>query len=95
MIFQHSEQVPFSQPFDPLPSLARLTIPTLVIHGDHDFVPVTAADHIAPALRGSRLVVIPECGHCAYLEAMDVVHAEVAGFFMRHQRRSSRRTIVG
>ncbi len=93
MIFQRFEQTLFSRPFDLLPKLARLTIPTLVIHGDHDFVPVTAAEHVAAALGGSRLVVIPECGHCAYLEAMDTVYAEVADF-MRHERQNSRSTIV-
>jgi proline iminopeptidase len=83
MIFQRFEEDPFSRPFDLLPSLARLALPTLVLHGEDDFVPVSAAEHVAEALSGSRLVVIPECGHCAFLEAMDTVHAEVAAFMRR------------
>lgn len=83
MIFQRFEEDPFSRPFDLLPSLARLALPALVLHGEDDFVPVPAAEHVAEALSGSRLVVIPECGHCAFLEAMDTVHAEVAGFLKR------------
>jgi len=68
------------RPFDLLPNLAGVTVPTLVLHGDHDFVPLSAAERVAGALPAARLVVIPDCGHCAYLEAMDTVYAEVASF---------------
>jgi pimeloyl-ACP methyl ester carboxylesterase len=39
-----------------------------VLHGDHDLVPVEYATHIAEAMPGSRLIVLRECGHFAYLE---------------------------
>jgi pimeloyl-ACP methyl ester carboxylesterase len=36
--------------YDLLPRLRSLTIPTLVIYGDHDFIPSFAAEHISGAL---------------------------------------------
>ena len=80
MIFQRLDEEAFAGPFDLLPSLAGVTVPALVLHGDHDFVPLSAAERVAGALPDARLVVIPDCGHCAYLEAMDTVYAEVARF---------------
>jgi proline iminopeptidase len=79
-IAQEFEATLFSQPFDLLPKLADLTVPTLVLHGDQDFVPVSIANHIAAAVPRSRLAVLPACGHFAYLEASDAVHAEIAAF---------------
>jgi proline iminopeptidase len=61
-----------------LPHLRQLRIPTLVMHGDHDLIPLDAARHIAAAIPDSRLVVITECGHFSFLEQPDPVHAAVA-----------------
>ena len=80
IIAQRFEETLYSQPFDLLPELADLNVPTLVLHGDHDFVPVSIAHHIAAALPRARLAVLPACGHFAYLEASEAVHAEVAAF---------------
>jgi len=80
LIAQRFEETLYAQPFDLLPDLADLNVPTLVLHGDYDFVPVSAANRIATALPRARLVVLPACGHFAYLEASDAVHIEVAAF---------------
>jgi proline iminopeptidase len=45
-----------------------LSIPTLVIAGDYDFIPVEVADNIARAIPKAQLVTIRNCGHFAYLE---------------------------
>jgi proline iminopeptidase len=63
-----------------LPKLSRLAIPTLVIHGDYDFVPLVCAIHIAQAIPGARLVVLRDCGHFSYLECPDEVYKEITGF---------------
>jgi proline iminopeptidase len=60
--------------------LRNVDIPTLVVHGDHDFVPVECARHIAAAARRSRLVVLADCGHFAYLERAAEVEAAIAAF---------------
>jgi proline iminopeptidase len=55
--------------FDLLPQLRALGVPTLILHGEDDFVPVEVAEHVASAIPGARLRVLPRCGHFAYLEA--------------------------
>ena len=59
--------------YDLLQRMQHVAVPTLVIHGENDFVPVDVAVHIADAIPGSRLVVLAHCGHFAYLEAPDAV----------------------
>jgi proline iminopeptidase len=70
-----------SPAYDLLPALARLGIPTLVLHGDADLIPVACATHIAQAIPGARLVVLPDCGHFAYLERPAAVYQEITAFF--------------
>ena len=67
--------------YDLLPKLRSLTIPTLVIWGDHDFIPFFNAEHIAAAVPGARLVTMKECGHFAYLECPAPVRQEIDRFF--------------
>ena len=67
--------------YDLLPKLQSLAIPTLVIYGDHDFIPSFAAEHIAEALATARFVTMKECGHFAYLECPGAVRKEIEGFF--------------
>jgi proline iminopeptidase len=60
------------------PALRRLDVPTLVLHGEDDFVPVEFAARIAEAVPGARLSVLAGCGHFTYLEAPELVHEEVS-----------------
>jgi pimeloyl-ACP methyl ester carboxylesterase len=48
-------------------------VPTLVLHGERDFVPIDAATHIADAIPTAHLAVVRRCGHFAHLEAPDAV----------------------
>jgi proline iminopeptidase len=66
--------------YDLLPKLRSLKIPTLVIYGDHDFIPSYVAEHIAEALPAARFVTMKECGHFAYLECPGPVRKEIEGF---------------
>jgi proline iminopeptidase len=70
-----------SPEYDLLPMLTQLRIPTLVLHGDYDFVPVACAAHIAEAIPEARLVVIPDCGHFSYLERPTEVRQALHAFF--------------
>jgi pimeloyl-ACP methyl ester carboxylesterase len=63
-----------------LPELARLHVPTLVLHADSDFIPPEIADHIARAIPGARLVVLRNCGHFSYLECPDEFARAVTEF---------------
>ncbi len=69
------------QPGYDLPARLRtLDVPTLVIHGERDLVPLACATHVAEAIPGSRLVVLDGCGHFAYLERTADTLAAIAGF---------------
>lgn len=54
--------------YDLVARLRKLKVPTLVIHGDQDLIPLECAGNIARAVSGSQLVVLGDCGHFAYLE---------------------------
>lgn len=69
--------------YDLLPKLRDLGIPTLVIFGDHDFIPGAIAQHIAGAIPNARLVTLRNCGHFAYLECAGDVRDAFGDFFRR------------
>jgi proline iminopeptidase len=71
----------WSEGFTILPQLNGLHTPTLIIHGDYDWIPVPCAVHIAEAIPGARLAVLSDCGHFAYVEAPDEVHKVMDDFF--------------
>jgi proline iminopeptidase len=66
--------------YDLHPKLKALSIPALVITGDHDFFPF-AAEHIAQAIPGARLVTLKDCGHFPYLECPDLLRPQIDAFF--------------
>jgi proline iminopeptidase len=70
-----------SAEYDLLPMLTQLRIPTLVLHGNYDFIPIACAAHIAEAVPGARLVVLPDCGHFSYLERPTEVRQALTAFF--------------
>ena len=69
-----------SNGYDLLPRLKKVTVPTLVITGDHDFFPVTMAEEISRALPSSRLVTLEGCGHFTYLECPAEVRRSIDEF---------------
>ena len=69
--------------YDLMPRLRGLAIPTLVITGDHDFIPVEIAAHVADAMPRARLVTLKDCGHFTFLECAPQVRAAIDSFFQR------------
>jgi proline iminopeptidase len=69
--------------YDLLPKLRTLSIPTLVITGDHDFIPVEISEHIAGAIPNARLVTLKDCGHFTYLECAGGVRDALSDFLQR------------
>ncbi|HLB34670.1 MAG: hypothetical protein A3F67_10640 [Verrucomicrobia bacterium RIFCSPHIGHO2_12_FULL_41_10] len=57
-----------TKPYDLLPQLKTLAIPTLLIHGAEDPVPASTAQEIHKALPNSTLVILKNCGHFSYVE---------------------------
>jgi proline iminopeptidase len=66
--------------YDLIPALRRLDIPTLIIHGDEDFVPIDAVRRVADAIPGARLVVLSGCGHFAYFEQPEQAATTITAF---------------
>jgi proline iminopeptidase len=53
--------------FDLTSSLSDLSIPSLIVHGRQDPIPLESSERAARALR-ARLVVLDDCGHVPYVE---------------------------
>jgi pimeloyl-ACP methyl ester carboxylesterase len=89
--------------FDLSESLEAVSVPALVAVGDKDrLTPPAAARYMADKIPGSRLLILEDAGHCAFLEEHEVFNAEVAAFAdevlvpakaaaRRHRRTSVRR----
>lgn len=54
--------------YDLRPGLAKLDAPTLVIHGDRDFIPVEIARRLAVSIPNATERIYEDCGHFPYLE---------------------------
>lgn len=67
-----------SEGYDLIPALHDVAVPTLLVHGGHDFVPVELARNVADAMPDASLVVVPDCGHFSFLEVPEEVHRLVA-----------------
>jgi pimeloyl-ACP methyl ester carboxylesterase len=64
---------------DSRPLLAEVGCPTLVLVGDADAVtPPELAKEIAADILGSKLVVVPQCGHLSTIEKPDAVNTALA-----------------
>ena len=66
--------------YDLLSRVQALRIPTLVIYGDHDFIPGAIARHIAEAVPRASLVTLRDCGHFSHLECPAAVRRSVDAF---------------
>jgi pimeloyl-ACP methyl ester carboxylesterase len=60
--------------------LASLRIPTLVMHGAEDTIPMAAAREWAAALPNARLKVFPGAGHYLHLEAPEAFFSAAVRF---------------
>lgn len=69
---------------DVTPRLAELTMPVLVIHGEHDpVIELQTARSFADTLPEGELVVIPGAGHGTSLTHADAVNAAIGEFLAR------------
>jgi proline iminopeptidase len=67
--------------YDLLPKLKDVKIPTLVISGDHEFIPAATAEHITQSIPNARMVTLKGCGHFSYLECPVAVRENIDAFF--------------
>ncbi len=67
--------------YDVRKGLAELRVPTLILHGREDArVPLDRAEELHRGIRGSRLVVVEDCGHWPHVEKRAEFVAAVKDF---------------
>ena len=92
--------------FDLSESLEAVGVPALVATGDRDrLTPPAASRFMAEKIPGSRLLVLEDAGHCAFMEEHEVLDDEIAAFAdevlipakaaARRRRRTSVRRVPG
>jgi proline iminopeptidase len=66
--------------FDFVPELRKLSIPTLIILGDHDLVSTATAEETHAALRNSKMMVLAHSGHETFVDQGEAFLREVSAF---------------
>jgi pimeloyl-ACP methyl ester carboxylesterase len=68
---------------DARPLLATIRCPTLVLVGDGDeLTPPALSRELAEGIAGSRLVIVPDCGHLSTMEQPEAVNRALAEWMM-------------
>lgn len=62
--------------------LGTLRVPTLILHGRYDPIPVEWAEELARTMSHSRLVVLEESGHLPQVEQAERTLAEIQSFLV-------------
>ena len=60
--------------------LPTLRVPTLMIHGDFDAIPVESSEYLHQQIPGSQIVVISESGHFPFIEQPEQFVTAVRAF---------------
>jgi len=60
--------------------LRAVSVPTLVIHGERDLLPVSVAREIVATLRNARLEIIPDAGHMPFWESPELFFTLIESF---------------
>lgn len=66
-------------------NLKKLTIPTLIIHGQQDIVPIATAQKIHQAIPHSQFIAIEHCGHFAFVEQPQQTFSYIRNFLIEHK----------
>jgi pimeloyl-ACP methyl ester carboxylesterase len=61
-------------------TLADLSVPTLVMHGEDDLLPPAVARALAQLLPNARLALVPGAGHMPFWEAPETFFTLVEQF---------------
>jgi proline iminopeptidase len=82
-IYEYFREALFAKNFNLLPQLEKLNIPTLVIHGNADVIPLVTAEHIAQTIPHAQFIVIKDCGHFPYVEQPAFYFSSIDNFLAR------------
>ncbi len=81
---RYSKLWKFFQSYDIREDLKNISCPTLVVHGDHDPMPMECAEEIHENIPGSKLTVIKNAGHWLWVEAPDQLFPVIRNFLNKH-----------
>jgi pimeloyl-ACP methyl ester carboxylesterase len=71
--------------YDDAKQLTRITVPTLLLWGERDPLFSRAdQDHLVAAIKGARLKIYEETGHCPIWERPELVAADLQEFLQQH-----------
>lgn len=79
--------------YDWRPKLRALSIPTLVIHGEDDALPVSVSAELAELLPRATRLLVPHAGHMPFWEAPEVLFPAVESFLAAPMPGSVRRSV--
>ncbi len=72
--------------FDRSRELDKITVPTLLIFGEHDpLTPPTLGRQFADRIKGSEFVVIPKAGHLINIEQPEAFNKALRAFLVKHK----------
>lgn len=77
---QMSAQCLFKDNLNLFPSLSKLDIPCLVLHGEQDIIPLNTAIAIHENLTKSNMVVLQECDHFPFIEKKQETMRSIENF---------------
>jgi proline iminopeptidase len=86
-LFGYLAKDPQLQTYDLLAQLGTITCPVLIIGGDADLIPPESNELIHAQIKGSRLVIMKNCGHFPFLEAPTQFFPAVRDFLDRYRQR--------
>lgn len=64
--------------------LRNFNFPSLVLHSDTDFIPVSDAEKVHQSIPGAEYVLLTECGHCPFIEKPEELFIHLSDFFNRN-----------
>lgn len=67
---------------DLFPQLKKLNVPTLIVHGNEDIVPVWTAQEIKEAIPQAKMLSLEKCGHFPYIEKPDEIFFQINRFLI-------------
>jgi proline iminopeptidase len=69
--------------FDLHEDLKEIGVPTLIVHGDSDPMPVECAERIHRSIAGSELVITENSGHWLFVDATETFTSSIQDFLSR------------
>lgn len=63
--------------------LPTVHVPTLIVHGDFDAIPLASSEYLHQQIPGSQLVVISQSGHFPFIEQPEQFIAALRSFLQR------------